>query len=332
MALFKTISEIKNYIAVDGNSAFSTILPYVQEAEDTFLKGIISEPLYDVLEPYYQDPSPADADLDALLPYVQRCLAHYTYYLAIVDLGMNIGDTGLMVRNDDYSDPAPQWKVNKFEQARLAAGDRAAERLLAFLEENAVSGGTYDEWVQSDEYSELKDSFVQNATELAKWANLSNPRRMYVKLKHYIRTVEDTEVRRIVCDTTYTSLKSELAARNLSDVNAALVEKIQPYVVKKALVMAIPELQVSINADGIHLVTSSDGIGSKSNVSDNQLKNLWKGYEEQAQLYYDELKGFLIKNVDDYPDFKASECYTEKADPGPLHRPENLSTNKHFSV
>ena len=147
--------------------------------------------------------------------------------------------------------------------------------------------------------------------------------------------LEDRTIRKLVCDDQYTELVSQLKTDALTSANSSLAEKLRPILAKMALYHSLPQLRVTISEEGILMHSSYTGILKKEVASDQSLKALresLKSGELGFDADIDELNKFIEINILNYPLIAASECYTLKADPGPRHTTENLTTNKHFSI
>lgn len=321
--LLATTEDIKKYIPVDRNTEFSTIQPYIEEAEET-VSGYLGDTLYTALQ------GALDAPLQTLLPYVQRPIANYAYYLFIAGVGtVNISDIGIQVQRSQNSEPAPQWKVNKLEQSFLRAGDKHLDKMLEFLEKNAA---TYPDWITSDAYTELTENILQNAAQATKHINIGHSRRVFLQLKPFIAWAEEVVIRALICSAQYDRLKTGLKAGDLTAAENALLGKIRPIIAYFALYNAIPQLQISITDQGISVSSFLDSMNSKSAATDKQIDKLRQSLKDSGQAYIDHLKSFIVENIDDYQLIESSDCYTQRADPGPRHQVENTEDSKSFWV
>ena len=83
-------------------------------------------------------------------------------------------------------------------------------------------------------------------------------------------------------------------------------------------------MQVSIAADGIWLYSEVTDLRKKDFLaSDMQIKNLrWELKDGEFGYCTDEeeLRQFLLDNIDNYPLVKATGVYTSRPDPGPTWR------------
>lgn len=318
--------EIKQYIAINQNFQFNSIKPDIKDAEALVAELGLDEETYATLAAEYDAGNLSDP-MAALLPYVQRAIINYAYYKYISIGSVQVSDSGINVSRTDRAEPAPQWKVNKLESSFLNAGDKALDKLLEFLEKNTA---TYPDWLNSDAYTVLKENFLQTAKEASKFININGSRRVFLTLKTQINYVEEIIIRSLVCTPLYDQLKTQVKAGNLSQANADLVEKIKPIVANIALKKTIPQIRIRITDQGIMVNSFSDGMTTKTQATDKQIAELTRDLADKAQAYTDHLKKFMEDNIDSYPLYADSECYTLKADPGPRHRVQNTADAKSF--
>ncbi len=330
MALLKTIEEIKKYVAIDANTDIESILPYIEDAEEQFIKDLISEPMYEAISTQYNaDPQTLSAEYLALLPYIHRSLAHYAMFLWVNVGGVSLSDTGINTHTSNNSMPAPQWRVDKLEKSLLLSGDTHAEKLLQYLEGHKTD---YPLWTASAAYTLTTGLFINSAMDFSRFVTISDSRRLFLKLKPYIEYAEQLKIKKLICKDLFAELKTQIEGNTLTAANIELLNKIRPLVARLALLKAIPELRITIGEKGIYIVSYSDSINSKAAASDTQVKALIMNLTEMAGAYTEDIKALLENDIDNYPLYRDSPCYTSRPDPGPSFIPENDGCNKHFSV
>lgn len=398
MALFKTTDEFRQYKTIDINTRFETLLPFIENAEEEFIKDLIGDSLYEALNEDYQTNSLAgghneamDPDLLALLPYVQRPLANYAFYYGFTDLSAYIGEGGVQVATGQNMIPAPKWMQDKMLVKALRDADMQADRLLAFLEENkyapvlewsatttyAANGiamqlhrfwkskaganlnhqpptdpvetedtywieeaeedivFTYEGFFTSSSNTIAEGMILHNAAVASEYVDINNSRRIFLKMKRFIKTIEDKEIRRLICNEQYTRLTEGIAAGDTTAEEDMLIEKVRPIVAKEALWLTMPTLPVSIEADGIFMYSFSDSTIIKNLASAEMIKNYRTGLREGMASWendINDLKQFILDNIADYPLIEASACYTSQPNPGPTYKVDNYEDRSHFSV
>lgn len=340
MALITTIGEFKKYVDVDANANIVTLTPYIQEAEQLFLVDLIGQSFYDEFAALYAlsvvpSPTPLSPDNLALLPYLQRCIAYYAQMLALPHLAVTFGDMGMRQHRADDSDAAPRWLQDQLRTKALRSGDTHADKLLEFLEKNAT-GSKYATWFTSTYNTKNSGYIIYNTHIASKHIEISNSRRIFLKLRSTIQEIERRFVPRFIGQAQYDELVSQLKAGSLTTINQQLITKIEPMVCKRALFMRLPYLRVSVADDGLWLYSDVSELRSKDFLATAaELKELRVdlmdgdlGYMADEQ----ELRQFILDNIDDYQLIKASAVYTVQPDPGPMWTPANDPNNKHFIV
>jgi len=341
MALFKATEEFRKYKAVDLNTNFETLLPYVSNAEEEFMKDLLGDDLYTALEADYQANTDGtgvnvnmDADLLALLPYVQRPLANYAYFLGFNEIAANVGDAGIQVITGQNTQPAPKWLQDKLLSKALRDADLYADKLLAFLETNKATTA-YAEWANSPCNTIAAGMIMQSASMASDYIDIKDSRRIFLKMKRFIKAIEDKEIRRLICDDQYDRLVTGIKDDDLTTAENDLIDKLRPVIAKEALWLTMPTLVISIEADGIFAYSFSDSTITKTLATAEQIKNYRIGLREGMYGWENDieaLKQFMKDNISDYPLIEASKCYTLQPDPGPTWKVDNYSDRGHFSV
>ena len=336
MSLFIGIDQFKKYIAVDAQTSIDTLTPYIEEAQVQFLEDLLGETFLTSLLADYDGGTPGEVTGDniALLPFVQRPLANYTLYLASDILAVNVGDAGITESRGDNSDPAPKWKVDNLKLNYIRQGDIHAEKLLAFLEKNS-SPTKYNDWYSSSTNTIADGLIVPTATVASQYVDINESRRIFKRLKRYIKEIETGLIKRLIGQAQYDEIVTQIKSDTLSTANETLIAYLRPIVSKKALYQAIPTLRLSITENGITVFSSNDGIVSKSAAARDDIKWLMHSLKSDESGYegdIEDLKQFIIDSIATYPLIEASTAYTSRPDPGPKRPPINESGTKHFSV
>lgn len=338
MSLITTIDEFVQAVSIDVNTDFNTILPSIKGAEDLYIKDLISTAFYDELQAAYDtagnDVSAMSADNQKLMPLIQRVIAYYSLYLGITEVIANFGDAGLQHNRGENTEPAPLWKVNKYEIHMLQYGDMYAEKLLEFLEANS-SPSKYNTWYASDKNTKNEGWMVNSAIVAGQYIDINNSRRIFLRLKKRIKDIEYGYIKSLICSDQYDEIVTQIKADSLTSQNTELVNKLRPIIAKMALYVTIPSLKLVVTGDGIQMNTSNDGVVSKNSASDKAIAEFRQSLKEEEFGYLSDvqtLEQFIKDNISDYPLIAASPCYTIEVVPGPTWQPVNDPDSKHFSV
>jgi len=336
MALFITTSEFKKYKAIDANTNFNTLLPFIESAEQDFIKPLLGSTLYDLLLSGYTSGggTPADLDLLALLPYVQRPLALYAFYHGFTDLMASVGDAGIQVQRGNNTEPAPKWMHDKLSSKALRDADKHADNLLAFLEANKAITA-YAGWANSPSNTIAQGMILHSASVASNHIDIQESRRIFLKMKRFIRAVEDKEIRKLICQDQYDLIVSHIKSASLTSQEETLLSYLRPIIAKEALWLLIPTLSITIDPEGLFMFSTVDPTVKKELASAEMVKNYRESLRTGITGFLADIenaKEFIINNIDDYPEIKDSSCYTSRSDPGPLHTVDNYQDRSHFSV
>ncbi len=340
MSLFTTIPEIKKYVAIDANAQMATLNPYIDEAEELYLKDLLGDSFLAIIRSTYTlaggvVANIVSADVKAIMPYIQRCLAYYMMVQAIPNLLTTFGELGVRVHGgDENSQPAMRWQVEKLQLNALKNGDIHADKLLEYLELNATASNDFQTWFNNVKANTINSGFIVYGTSIAsRHIDINNSRRVFLKLRQKMKEIETRIVPKLIGVVQYDALVVQLKARTLSAPNIKLVALIEPIICKRALFMQAQFMRIQITENGIIMYSGTDEIFKGLLASDADVKVL------KAQLLDDELgyladelrlNQFILDNIADYPLIKASTAYTVQPDPGPTFRPDNNPDNKHF--
>lgn len=339
MSLFKTTAELKQHITVDANMVFGTMLPFINDAEKQYIIPIIGQALFDEINTQYQA-NTLSANNILLLPYIQKPLAYYAQLLSLNEIAVNVGDQGIRENmQGDYSMPAPRWKQEKLELQVMSKADRQADTLLQYLEINATAL-IYPLWFSNATLNtKMSGVIVYNTAIASTYIEINNSRRIFLRLKKYIKDIEGSIIKKLIGKDQYDLLVTHLKAGGgaVTADEALLIALLEPIISKRALYTAIPLMRVTLgDGGGLFLFSGLDDLFKLGKYADaSEIKSIQKnlrepdfGYESDEQ----ELKQYIDDNIAQYPLIKASTAYTSKADPGPNYIPVNDSINKHFSV
>ena len=322
--LFLSTSEIKNFISIDINTDFDSLSPFIEEAEILFILPLLGQAMYDTLSTDYNDNAgtPANAANLALLPYVQRCLAYYAGFLSIDEMGVNMGDAGIMQTRSENAEPAPKWKVDNLKANRINQADLHAEKLLAYLEATATAS-ILNDWYSSSSNTIASGRILRTAIQASNYIDINESRRLFLRMKPRIKEVEENYIKQLIGEEQYDEIVVQIQAGSLAaaTANTALVRKLEPIIAKKALYETVPFIRVQVTDQGLSVITTNDGTITKMAASDTQVDKLRKMLKEPDSGYLanvDQLTKFIEDNIDDYPLIEASTAYTSKPNRPPV--------------
>lgn len=345
MSLFKTITEVRKYVSIDENIQWEVFSPFIDEAEARYIKPLLGN-FYEPFVLDYTEGTDAEgsnkdvAGMDEfnweLLPYVQRCLAYYATHRSISQIGISIGSMGIQEQFGNNSRPAPRWKTREAQLELITEADRHADIMLAYMEEHTDSEDVFPEWYNDPTANTAISGVIVHKTSIAsKYVHISESRRIFLRMKKFIKQIEESEVKRMVCAAQYEEILAKIADNDVSAELRALLDTLEPYITKKALYLIIPSLRLGVTDEGLTLHSSADGVVQKQAASDKAIDKFMDslkvgefGYEADKET----IAQFIQDNIADYPLIADSPCYTSADTTPPKYKVDNDPCNKHFSV
>lgn len=339
MALITSIEEFKQYIPADINMSIETMLPFIEEAEQLYIVPLLGSEFYEAYKALYlaSGTTPLSDERKALLPYIQRPLAYYAQLQSMVHLAVTYGDMGIRQHRSEESDAAPRWLQEKLQFQALRNGDIHSDKLLAFLEENATNSNDYALWFSSSANTINSGTIVYSTEIASRHIDINNSRRVFLKLRGKIREIETKLIPKLISQAQYDELVTKLKAGNTTQAEDDLIAKLEPIIAKRALFMQLPFMRVQITENGIFIYSGTDELYKLGQLAgDAEIKVLRHQLMDAGEFGFlsdeDNLRQFILDNIDDYPLIKASPAYTVQPDPGPAWEAPNDPNSNHFAV
>ncbi|MBN1546856.1 MAG: hypothetical protein JW902_09370 [Syntrophaceae bacterium] len=263
------MEEIKQYLSVSQNGSFDKIKPHIAAAEILFLKELVSDTLYEAVNAYYNGAvynGPAterQADCLALVPYIQRPLIHFAYYVGADEMGLHITDAGMQIITDETHKQAFQWQVEAAKSSWLYKAHLFSEELLVFLEQNVRD---YPTWEASPAFSERIDSLLYTTKLFNDAFFIRNSRRLFLAMKPIIRSIESKYAVPTLSQEYYESLISLLKQQRLTADDDIILQKIRPAIAHLVMAEAVTRFSIEVFPEGVYanLVSSFGTIVAKN--------------------------------------------------------------------
>lgn len=345
MSLINNISEFRKYITIDANAKMDTLRPYIEEAEQLYIVDLLGRAFYDEFAAKYADsvkptsPVALNAENVKLLGYIQRCLAYYSQLHSIIHLAGTFGDMGIRQHRADDSDAAPRWLQEKLALQALKNGDIHADKLLEFLETNSTAGNDFQTWFASAANTKLSGCIVYSTAIASKYIRINNSRRVFIALRDTIKQIEAKYMPKLIGLAQYAELVQQLTTGGVgipTPANVKLIDKLAPIIAKRALYMQVQFMRVQIEATGLFIYSGTDDLIKLGQLATDADVKILRQQLMDGELGYladeQELNQFILDNIEDYPEIKASTVYTVQPDPGPTWVPKNDPNSKHFVV
>lgn len=325
------------YPSINTNMAWKSLEPYAYQAEQCYIVPWISEAYYQELSLVYNKlpiaqviqlctPTNSQAFVeeipvaDLVFYYLRAASAYYTVYHSMPHINTSIGDAGIFEKTPDNTTPVRQWTFNTTRWDALIKGYEFLDKAIMLMEsEIDVDINAFKKYRNSTAYSVSKDLLIPSATTLSEHVNIKGSRRAYISMRPYIRKSEALYLRAILGTGFFTEIKAEHKAGTLTAANALLLPYIQAYLAECTVYEATPEINIYNQGDGWKVLETTDGMNMSKDAQANMIQNIITKSKANQDFYLAELEGFLYKNIDDYPTFKAdttaNEDHEENIDP-----------------
>ena len=327
--LFKDLEEIKKYVNSAESVDFNQLKSSIEDAERMFIIPIISQAQYDDLNDKYTVAGNAGLETKEkkLLEKIQNPLARFAYMLWMPEGMIKVTGDGFQIVSDDKMKTAWQWQTDKLEFKMMTAGYAGIDSLLEFLESNKAD---YPLWTASSAFTIFKECFINTAKDFSSRHNIGDSRRVFLKIRDLMKTVEDFYIVPNIGQAYFDALKTSIAEDNVSTDDKKTLEFIQKAVAKLTISKALQERVVDINNNGIYINVFHDGINERSapgtgrgsiNGIDVRLDNSIRSTTVDGQTYLKQLRTFLNANA-------ASDKYALYYNSGPYVAPGTVNKLK----
>jgi len=312
-----------HYSAINANTAWATLEPSVRRATRDHLIKHIGIELYEDLAALFNEGSEElEEDQAEFLEACQDVVAYYTMLYVAPELNIGFSDMGVVEKGSNQAPvmPVAQWRYKEFKYDLTKKADRLLDRVLSLLEgyvqvpvEEPPVDNYFDLWLESSAYTEFRTTFFHSAEQFSKYVKIDSSRRLFAQLYGDIIRVEE-DIKALICDEHFSTLDTAIKEGSLEEEDVLLVEKIRRYVAAKSVHRAAPLLFLTLDGNGLHLSSWSDGYDQTNHLSAATQGAQAVGafilkQSQDADVYFNDLVSFIHTNIEDYPDIASSDCY-----------------------
>ena len=266
--LIDNLSQVLSAASVNVSNTIENWFPYIEEAQETFIKPVLGIGLYEQLQDAMAlDPVPPDdgttlENLAKLLEMVRKPLALYALWLGADEFGVSVSSQGIQVIETPTHKTAPQYRVQNLKENWIRRANTALDLVLKFLDEHRED---YPAYICQD-----ADLFIRNTLEFNSEVDIRESRRVFVALKPVIRSVERKYIRPALSSELFDELKQVLLSNSeMSKEQKALMDLIRPALAHLTISRALIEISIDVLDWGIF-----DTAGNTfANVSSKQASN-----------------------------------------------------------
>lgn len=329
--LFKTIKSasdpkiddtnfVDHYPSIHDSMSFRSIKPHIRQVTKNQILKYIDRTTYDALAAAFHDDTLTDGSDEAeLVEKLQDAIAYYAVSELMLHKNVIISDKGVQqtTSQENRSQPAAAWAVKsaKWEIARRA--DDLFDEVLLFMEQKKneafLSG-----WVASTAYSAGKSTFFANTSDLQQYIDIRNSLRTFIALIPFLEKAARKYVLPILCTDQYDDLAQKYRDGDGSDDEKALISKVQAVIAEFGALLALPHLAIVMEESGFKVISESDGMTQRSNMSNTQhmqsVERLKYQLEADGQTFRADMISYVYENIDTFTLVKNSACYNEEDD------------------
>lgn len=284
MALFKSTAEIKTFVAIDKDTVFQGLLPYIEDAESQYIIPLIGQQLYDRIDTAYNASDPLSNENAQLLKQIQRPLINIALWIYAPICNLHIGDNGFVVTSTQDTKPAFEWMVDKALVSLSNAGMNGLEGLLTFLEKNLDK---FPEYKDSAERNTNNAGLIKTGIEFSHYYFINRSRLTFITLRSLLQEIEFRHIAPVLGEK-YAVL---LQAEDLSAEDQLIAKTACYALAYRTIAEAIPQLACEISPAGlsVNYVSASNNLHYKSGASSDRIDTALKAALEKADTYKNEL-------------------------------------------
>jgi hypothetical protein len=321
--LFKEVEnaaneEIREYIPVSGNLAFSSMQPHIVAAERDYIRPLIGSATLTALDNYYNNEGSGEVDnpaiWDGLVSRCQRAVINIAFFIGFDLLNIVIDDAGFGRTESDSRKSLYKYQEDNLRVMFKLNAFNGFDDILTYLHENI---STFNDYASSDEYANFKTLFFRRTEDFDKVYNIGKSHLTFNRLKQYIRLTEDLELSKVFGPTLWAYIKTEIAKAT----PAAKVTALVPYIKNVLAYLSTAKLMSDTGADltenGLYFTAWKAIEKSQSEISPSDRERVEKLISRNEMIgnnYMAAMKLYLSSNVTDWPTFENSSSYLHGRD------------------
>lgn len=309
---------MNHYPTIHKSMNWATIKPFVRTATRKYILKFVDQSSYDALASKFQNNASLDASETEWLEKLQDAIAYYTIYEAMPHVNVTLSDNGAQqtLSENNSSVPTNQWSFKVMRWETLKNADELIDHCLEWMENEVKSGNTlFDDYKSSDEYKKGRSSLFKTTAELQSFIDIRNSRRTFLSLVPFLEKAAKKHIIPLICSDLYEEVVNEYKNNSLSAKNEAILSQIQAVIAEYGTLMALPHLSIVMEDSGFKVISQSDGMSHKNNLSSTQhmeaIQQLKYQLESDGKSAKADLIQFLYDNIDTYPLFKESSCFVD---------------------
>ncbi len=331
--LIDNLSQVLTAASINVSNSIENWFPYIDEAQETFIKPVLGNVLYDQLQGMMAiDPVPADdgtaeGKLAELLGMIRKPLSLYALWLGADEFGVSISSQGIQVIETPTHKTAPQYRVQNLKENWIRRANTALDLVLKFLDEHKEDYPGFD--------PQDADLFIRGTLEFNSEVDIRESRRVFVSLKPIIRSVEKKYIRPTLSTELFDELKKAWQSKEpLTTAQLNLLDLIRPALAHLTMARALIEISIDVLDWGIFDTAGNTfaNVSSKQASNKDRIALMAEANQRDGESELKALQQFLDETASDdvYPAYFHSSRYGGKANAIQRNEFINKSDNSFF--
>jgi len=331
--LIDNLSQVLTAASINVSNSIENWFPYIDEAQETFIKPVLGNVLYDQLRDLMAlDPVPPDdgtevPNLLKLLEMIRKPLALYALWLGADEFGVSISSQGIQVIETPTHKTAPQYRVQNLKENWIRRANTSLDLVLKFLDEHKED---YPGYVCQD-----ADLFIRTTLEFNSEVDIRESRRVFVSLKPVIRSVEKKYIRPALSAELFDELKEALQSdEGLAEEQKVLIDMIRPALAHLTMARALLEISIDVLDWGIFDTAGNTfaNVSSKQASNKDRISIMAEANQRDGEAELKALQQFLDESASEdlYPAYFHSTRYAGKTNAETRNEFINKSDNSFF--
>jgi hypothetical protein len=313
--LFKTIDEIKQFLAVGAGTDFNRLKPHIQNAETAYLRPLLGTGLFNELQDFYDNPPETplvgqNILFDELMSLVQRTLIHLTYWSGFQVLNATISDGGFKRTENEKVKSLFKYQEVELKEYFKTTGFNGLDEILFYLEMEIKKSTDevkyFQSFADSDAWTILKSSFIPDTNTFNSIVFINHSRLTFLRMKTPLQLVEDLDIKPLLGEAIFNEIKLEMQKPKPSMKVLAILPVIQKALAYLASALLMEESGADLTEKGLYFESTS----SENNLTTNKqpaeidrINFLAKRNKGIGLNYLERLKSYLIIHATDWPGY-----------------------------
>lgn len=193
MALIKSTEHLKIFLDVENATYSKSFMPYINQAENDFIKSVLGDKVYSDLNAAYALSTPLSGDWVELWNKVNIANVNLAWYLYFPIVNIRKSDAGLSTSSTQDTERLTKWMYDEGRIALKIAGYKGLDNLLEYLE-GATGKTWYNDWKAGSGFADYKMYFVNSAKVASNFIPIANSRWIFQLLTPYINTCQTLSI------------------------------------------------------------------------------------------------------------------------------------------